>query len=160
MSTRGWKQSRRRRTFPVTRSLITNRVTFCTVKREFFGKFDPVMLTFLECETMCRETPPEQVFVESMAEIDPRKVVEVVRPTRHIRSLQYTIIICIRLSPRPRLIADNQALLNLQNSGTIHVYILFGTVLFLLASESVGRLGPRVGDRLALSRFEETRAAR
>jgi len=83
MSTRGWKQSRRRRTFPVTRILFTNRVTFCTVKRRFFGKFDPVVETFLECETTCREMPPEQVFVQSLAEIDPRKVVEVVRRTRH-----------------------------------------------------------------------------
>ena len=35
------------------------------------------METFLECETMCRETPPGHVFVESLAEIDPRKVAEV-----------------------------------------------------------------------------------
>jgi len=39
--------------------------------------------TFLECETMCREPPPGHVFVESLAKIDPRKVVEVVRLTRH-----------------------------------------------------------------------------
>jgi len=39
--------------------------------------------TFLECETMCREPPLGHVFVESLAEIDPRKVVEVVRLTRH-----------------------------------------------------------------------------
>ena len=38
---------------------------------------------FLECETMCREPPPEHVFVESLAEIDPRKVAEVVRRFRH-----------------------------------------------------------------------------
>jgi len=38
------------------------------------------METFLEYETMCRETPPGHVFVESFfAEIDPRKVAEVVR---------------------------------------------------------------------------------
>ena len=83
MSTWGWKQYRRRRTFLVTRSLITNRVTFCTVKRRFFGKFDPLMYTFLEYETICREMPPEQVFVQSLADIDARKVVEVVRHTRH-----------------------------------------------------------------------------
>ena len=41
------------------------------------------METFLECETMCREPPPGQVFVESLAEIDPRKVAEVVRRLRH-----------------------------------------------------------------------------
>ena len=40
------------------------------------------METFLECETICRETPPGHVFMESLAEIDPRKVAEVVRLTR------------------------------------------------------------------------------
>jgi len=40
------------------------------------------METFLECETMCRETPPGHVFGESLAEIDRRKVAEVVRLTR------------------------------------------------------------------------------
>ena len=39
--------------------------------------------TFLERETICREPPPGHVFVESLAKIDPRKVVEVVRLTRH-----------------------------------------------------------------------------
>ena len=39
--------------------------------------------TFLECETMCREPPLGHVFVENLAKIDPRKVVEVVRLTRH-----------------------------------------------------------------------------
>jgi len=34
------------------------------------------MGTFLECETICREPPPEHVFVESLAEIDRRKVVQ------------------------------------------------------------------------------------
>ena len=46
----GWKQSRRRRTFPVTCSLGTNRVPFCSLKRWFLRKFDPLMETFLECE--------------------------------------------------------------------------------------------------------------
>jgi len=41
------------------------------------------METFLECETKCRELPPGHVSVERLAEIDPRKVVEVVRLTRH-----------------------------------------------------------------------------
>jgi len=50
------------------------------------------METFLECETMCREPPPGHVFVGSLAEIDPRKVAEVVRGSRHIRSLQYSVI--------------------------------------------------------------------
>jgi len=84
VSTRGWKQSRRRRTFPVTRSPGHKQGTLCTLKDVFFGKFDPLMNeTFLECETICRELPPGQVFVDSLAKIDPRKVVEVVRLTRH-----------------------------------------------------------------------------
>ena len=37
------------------------------------------METFLEYETMCREPPPGYVFVGIFAEIDPRKVAEVVR---------------------------------------------------------------------------------
>ena len=43
------------------------------------------METFLECmcETMCREPAPGHVFVESLAEIDGRKVAEVVHRTRH-----------------------------------------------------------------------------
>jgi len=41
------------------------------------------METFLKCETTCREPPPGHVFVESLAEIDPRKVAEVVRRLRH-----------------------------------------------------------------------------
>jgi len=41
------------------------------------------METFLECETMCHEPPPGHVFVESLAEIGPRKVTEVVRGSRH-----------------------------------------------------------------------------
>jgi len=57
-----------------------------------FGKFDPLMETFVECETMCRETLPGHVFVGSFAEIDPRKVAEVVRGSRDKRSLQYSAI--------------------------------------------------------------------
>jgi len=49
-----------------------------TLNRWFFGKFDPLMETFLECETMYRDPPPGHVFMESLAEIDPRKVAEVV----------------------------------------------------------------------------------
>jgi len=45
------------------------------------------MKTFLEYETMCREPPCGHVFVESVAEIDIRKVAEaeklVVRHSRH-----------------------------------------------------------------------------
>ena len=48
------------------------------------------MQTFLECETICRETPHGHVFVGSLAEIDPRKVAEAVRGSRDIRQLQYT----------------------------------------------------------------------
>ena len=67
---------RRRRTFPVTRRLSTNRVP---LKTGFFGKFDPLM----ECEKMYREPTPGHVFVGSLAEIDPTKVAEVVRGSRH-----------------------------------------------------------------------------
>jgi len=41
------------------------------------------METFLEYETICREPAPGHVFVGSLAEIDPRKVAEVVRRLRH-----------------------------------------------------------------------------
>jgi len=41
------------------------------------------METFLEYETMCRKTPPGHVFVDSLAEIDPRKVAEVMHRLRH-----------------------------------------------------------------------------
>jgi len=41
------------------------------------------METFLECENTCRETPPGHVFVGSFAEIDQRKVAEVVHGSRH-----------------------------------------------------------------------------
>jgi len=47
-----------------------------------FGKFDPLMETFLEYETMCHEPARGHVFMETLAEIDPRKVAEVVRLTR------------------------------------------------------------------------------
>jgi len=40
------------------------------------------MEIFLEYETTCREPPPGHVFVKSLAEIDPRKVAEVVRRSR------------------------------------------------------------------------------
>jgi len=36
--------------------------------------------------------PPGHVFMGSLAEIDPRKVAEVVHGSRHIRSLQYSAI--------------------------------------------------------------------
>jgi len=41
------------------------------------------METFLEYETICREPPSGHVFVGSLAEIEPRKVAEVVRGSRH-----------------------------------------------------------------------------
>ena len=44
------------------------------------------METFLQCETICREPPPGHVFVGSLAEIDPRKVAEVVHCFRHKKS--------------------------------------------------------------------------
>ena len=55
------------------------------------------METFLECETMCREPPP--VFVGSLAEIDPRKVTEVVRRLRHKKRLCDPVFFA--LSPKP-----------------------------------------------------------
>jgi len=45
------------------------------------------METFLECETMCRETPPGYVFVRSLAEIGTRKAVEVVHRIRDKKRL-------------------------------------------------------------------------
>jgi len=56
------------------------------------------METFLECETICREPPPGHVFTVSLAEIDRRKVAEVVRrwpdkkttPLRPFRALSET----------------------------------------------------------------------
>jgi len=60
-----------------------------------------------------REPPPEHVFVGSLAEIDPRKVAEVVRRSRDIRSLQYSAIrsdigspIIIRFIECHRLVDD------------------------------------------------------
>jgi len=41
------------------------------------------METFLEYETMCREPPPGHVLIGSLAEIDPRKVAEVVPRSRN-----------------------------------------------------------------------------
>ena len=104
MSTRRWKEFRRRRTFPVTRSLATNKVPFCTLKRGFFREIRPLNRNFLECET-CRETPHGHVFVESLAKIDPKKVAEVVRrihdkkqrlcdPASHVPSVFSSLQIC------------------------------------------------------------------
>jgi len=58
------------------------------------------METFLECETICREMPQEQVFVQSLAEIDPRKVMEVVRRTRDKKTTPLRPIF-FALSPKP-----------------------------------------------------------
>jgi len=52
-----------------------------------FGKFNPLMETFLEFETMCRKPPPGHVFVKSLVEIDSRKVAEVVRCSRDKKRL-------------------------------------------------------------------------
>ena len=99
MSTRGWKECRRRRTFPVT-SRLSSEHKQGTLKIGYFGKFDPLMETFLECETMCREPPPGHVFVESLAEIDPRKVAEVERRLRHKKTTHLQHIF-FPLSPKP-----------------------------------------------------------
>jgi len=58
------------------------------------------METFPECETMCREPPPEHVFVGSLAEIDPRKVAEVVRRSRD-KKKQRLCDPFFTLSPKP-----------------------------------------------------------
>jgi len=52
------------------------------------------METFLECETICRETPSGHVFVESLAEINPRKVAEVVRRLPHKKTTPLRPIFC------------------------------------------------------------------
>jgi len=57
------------------------------------------METFLEHETMCREPPPGHVFVGSLAEIDPRKVAEVVRGSRDKKTPLRPIFFA--LSPKP-----------------------------------------------------------
>ena len=57
------------------------------------------METFLEYETTCRKTAPGHVFLESLAEIDPRKVAEVVRGSRHKKTMPLRSIFV--LSPKP-----------------------------------------------------------
>ena len=58
--------------------------------------------TFLECETMCHEPPLGHVFMESLAKIDPWKVVEVVRLTRHKNNASATHFFALS----PKLIAQ------------------------------------------------------
>jgi len=58
------------------------------------------METFVEYETMCRDPPPRHVFVESLAEIDPRKVAEVVRRLPHKNQTPLRPIF-FALSPKP-----------------------------------------------------------
>jgi len=58
------------------------------------------METFLECETTCRKPAHRHVFVESLAEIDPRKVAEVVRRTRHKKN-NTSATHFFALSPKP-----------------------------------------------------------
>ena len=58
------------------------------------------METFLEYETMRCETPPGHVFVGSLAEIDPRKVAEVVRRSRD-KKKQRLCDPFFTLSPKP-----------------------------------------------------------
>ena len=57
------------------------------------------METFLEFETICRKTAAGHVFVESLAVIDPRKVAEVVRGSRHKNNVSATYFYA--LSPKP-----------------------------------------------------------
>jgi len=49
---------------------------------------------------MCRETPPGHVFVVSLAEIDPRKVAEVVRRS-HDKKNNASATHFFALSPKP-----------------------------------------------------------
>jgi len=58
------------------------------------------METFLEYETMCREMPPGHVSVESLAEIDTRKVAEVVRRSRDKKN-NASATHFFALSPKP-----------------------------------------------------------
>jgi len=57
------------------------------------------METFLECETICCEPPPGHVFVESLAEIDTRKVAEVVHRLCHKNNASATHFFA--LCPKP-----------------------------------------------------------
>jgi len=61
------------------------------------------METFLECETTCREAPPGHVFVGSLAEIDPRKVTEVVRGSRHKKPSLWKRARLSLFMPQPQL---------------------------------------------------------
>jgi len=67
----------------------------------------PLVETFLEYETMCRELPPGHVFVESLAEIEPRKVAEVVRRSRRKKQ---------RLCMRPifRVVSETHSAISLE----------------------------------------------
>ena len=57
------------------------------------------MEPFLEYETICRKTPPGHVFMGSFAEIDPRKVAEVMHRSRHKNNASATH--SFALSPKP-----------------------------------------------------------
>jgi len=58
------------------------------------------METFLEYETMCRMQASVHVFIESLAEIDSRKVADVVRRTRHKKN-NASVTHFFALSPKP-----------------------------------------------------------
>jgi len=58
------------------------------------------METFLDYKTMYREPPPGQVLMESLTEIDPRKVA-VVRGSRHQKKTTPLQPIFFALSPKP-----------------------------------------------------------
>jgi len=57
------------------------------------------METFPEYENVRREPPPGQVFVGSLAEIDPRKVAEVVRRSRHKNNASATHFFALSAKP-------------------------------------------------------------
>jgi len=75
------------------------------LKRRGPGKTSPLSLpldgrgSLTGSITICREPPPGHVFVGSLAEIDPRKVAEVVRRSRHKKTTPLQPI--FPLSPKP-----------------------------------------------------------
>jgi len=60
------------------------------------------METFLEYKTMCRKPPPGHMFVESFAEIDPRKVAEIDRRSHHKKQRLCDPVFALSLKPIAR----------------------------------------------------------
>jgi len=98
------------------------------------------METFLEYETMCHEPPPGHVFVESLAEIDPRKVAEVVRRLPHKKQR-----LC---DPFFRALSETHSAISLE---TCMAYSLFRPQPHL---PSFIQIHPSVRDLLAKTTFQ------